>query len=280
VNTSSHVDQPAPALRGGARGRNRDRACTLAVCTLALAIASGCGRREEEAPPQTEPAPAAPVEAEPTPSAPPPPYQDPPAWRQARARELQDDPGRAILEPKAQETQKPRDFSAELERMLNGANTCLQPRPRDNSSAISVSFTAHVMPSGIVSRGEVDASGLQEEERACLRARLQALQFGPPIENAPLSVMATLQITPKTIAAPKQDAPKTDALGMTVTQTPSGEGVTPGIVPREDPGVVPPETPGLVPPADPGVAIQADPGVIPTPDAPAEVLPVPEPSQR
>jgi hypothetical protein len=92
--------------------------------------------------------------------------------------------------------------------------------------------------------------------------------------------MTTLSVSPKLAAAAKQDTPKTDALGMVVTQAPSGEGVTPGIVPKEDPGVVPPGTPGVVPAGDPGVAIQIDPGVVPTPDPPAEVLPVPEPVQR
>src|SRR5262249_37260794 len=154
-----------------------------------------------------------------------------------------------------------------------GANTCLQPRPRENSSAIGVTFIAHVMPSGTVSRGEISASGLQDDERACLRKYLEGAVFGPPIENAPMTVMAMLQVSPKLAAAGKQDAPKMDSLGMIVTQVPSGEGVTPGVVPKEDPGVIPSGTPGVVPSADPGVAIQIDPGVVPSADPPAEVLP-------
>lgn len=256
------------------------RARAVAAFSLALLLAIGCRRKQPE--PQVEliRPPPPPAEQPPAPPpAPPPPFRDPPAWQKPRPQASQDDDlTRAIFEQKTPEAQKPRDFSAELQRMLTGANTCLQPRPEGNNSPISVSVTAHVMPGGNVSRGEV--SGLQDEERACLRARVEALQFGPPIDNAPLTVMASLQLTPKQIAAPKQDAPKVDSLGMTITQAPSGEGITPGIVPKEDPGVIPPGTPGVVPPADPGVPIAADPGVIPTPDAPAEVIPIPPPVQQ
>jgi hypothetical protein len=96
------------------------------------------------------------------------------------------------------------------------------------------------------------------------------VQFSPPIEAAPLTVQASLQITPKLAAAGKQGATHTDALGMPVTQAPSGEGISPGIIPPEDPGVVPPEDPGVVPAGDPGVVPEPSPGVVPEPDPPAE----------
>jgi hypothetical protein len=253
-----------------------DRTRAALACGFALVIALGCSRRHEE-PPEAPVAsrPAAPIAVKPPPTPPPqppPPFVDPPSWHKPVPSDPSDDPARALLEQQESEAKKPRDFSAELQRMMGGASTCLQPRPRENSSAISVTFTAHVMPSGTVSRGEISASGLQDEERACLRKYLEGAQFGPPIENAPFSVMTTLSVSPKVAAATKQDTPKTDSLGMIITQAPSGEGVTPGIVPKEDPGVVPPGTPG--------VAIQIDPGVVPAPDPPAEVLPAPEPVQR
>jgi hypothetical protein len=151
--------------------------------------------------------------------------------------------------------------------MLGGASTCLQPRPPGSAGAITVSVTAHVMPSGSVSRGEVDAWQLQEDERACVRGRIESQTFAPPIENAPFSVQTSLRLTPKSTANVKQTGPRTDALGMVVTQVPAGPGVSPGVVPPPDPGVVPAPSPG--------VPLQADPGVVPPPDPPAEVLPFP-----
>jgi hypothetical protein len=207
------------------------------------------------------------------------PYDNPPGWpggSNTGNHASGDSAHNALGAAAGDEAQKPRDFTAEMTRMLADATSCIKPRPADKIGDIALTATAHVMPSGAVSRGEVDVHDVSDDERTCLRTRVEALYFAAPIENAPFSVNATLSIRPKLAAAEKPTTAKLDALGMTITQAPSGEGVTPGVVPKEDPFVVPPEDPGVVPPADPGVAIQADPGVIPAADPPAEILPVPE----
>jgi hypothetical protein len=125
------------------------------------------------------------------------------------------------------------------------------------------------MPSGAVGRAEVVSGQLQPDEAVCVRMRAESVHFVPPIENAPFSVYASLSVTPRVAGAKKTEEVKQDSLGMVVTQAPSGEGITPGVVPPPDPGVVPP--------ADPGVVPAPTPGVVPTPDPPAEVMPIPPP---
>jgi hypothetical protein len=265
-----------PGVRAfGARAPRAARAGLL-VLACALLWSAACSRHHRvEAGPPPEPLPAAanPAQAAPQPAAEPPiaaqPWQ-PSAPDQAaqRANDLAQDQAhgqpQAEPDPGAAEADKPpRDFSAELGQMMAGAASCLSPRsPEQPYGPLYLDLTAHVMPGGGVSRGEVSGGELQGEEGACVQRMLEAAHFAPPIENAPLAVHATLRLDPPIAkASPPQPAapPKpTYAAGY-------------------DPGVIPPADPGVVPPADPGVIPPSDPGVVPTPDPPAEVMPIPEP---
>ena len=235
-----------------------------ALCALVLALA-GCRRSHapEPAPPPPSSMPRGPaaVPAQTTASAAQPQPSVAAPWPNAPQQAA---PQAAPAQPTAQaaaEEQKPRDLADELAHMLGDVSGCLQPRAAADAQSIDIAVSAHVMPGGSVSRGEASAGPLSREELACVRARVESLRFAAPIENAPLEVRASVRARPKLGAAAAKDERKTDSMGMVVTQAPSGEGVTPGVVPPADPGVVPPADPGVVPPADP----------------PAEVMPIPEP---
>jgi hypothetical protein len=229
---------------------------------LVIACCAGCSRRQVADQGAARPSaarsagPLAPAEppAAPQPAAPLPPWPPPSPPNAAAARPAPTD--------EAADEKKPRDFPAEFSAKLGGLGACVQPRPPEQAGAIAIAVTGYVMPSGAVGRGEVDSSQLQPEESACVRARVEGVRFAPPIENAPFAVRASLTVNPKLAAvdATKAQAAKVDGLGMVVTQVPSGEGITPGVVPTPDPGVLPPP----------------DPGVLPTPDPPAQVMPIPE----
>jgi len=108
---------------------------------------------------------------------------------------------------KPTEDKPPRDFSAELLQLLGSPAGCLNARTSDNAPAsIDISVSTSVMPSGSVAQAEVHGAGLETSELQCLRARLESLHFGQPIENAPFSVRGTLHLTRATAITPGQPA--------------------------------------------------------------------------
>jgi hypothetical protein len=100
----------------------------------------------------------------------------------------------ANTDPKAEK--EPRDFNAELVRMLGNPASCLDPHPVDNAPPqIDIALSTNVMPSGSVSSSSVSAAGLSANEVGCLRGRVESLHFAPPIENAPFSVHGSVRLT-------------------------------------------------------------------------------------
>jgi hypothetical protein len=251
------------------RCTTRTRAAMLSFGVLAIAVGMGCSRHRVDtgasAPvvarrPQASSAPPA--------QALPPPSGVSPSWPTGSIPTAAAPKGSTQEEEEAEEeavAEKPRDFSTELRRMLGDLGSCVQARAPEKAGAINISVTAHVMPSGAAPYSEVDASQLEAEELKCVKARVEGVHFAPPIKDAPFTVQASVQVTPKIRAVEKQEGARADSMGMIVTQEPSGEGVSPGIVPPSDPGVVPPP----------------DPGVIPTPVPPAYAIPeLPVPVQQ
>jgi hypothetical protein len=94
------------------------------------------------------------------------------------------------------QAEKPRrNLQNELETMMGSPADCLAARPADQAPArVNISLSANVMPSGAVGRGEVSAPDLSPEEISCVRTRLEALHFAPPIENAPFTVNGALTL--------------------------------------------------------------------------------------
>jgi hypothetical protein len=239
--------------------------------SVAILVATGCSRhRTTESPePVREAAPHAAPSREPVRPAPAAPVNAAPTFvpRAPAATITEPTPQRApsLPEPEPERLQeKPRDFRAELERMLGDVGSCVKPRGRDHATMINIAVTAHVMPGGAVPHGEVSASELQREELACIKQRLESLRFAAPIENAPFTVEGSLNVQPS-VSAVEHEVAQRDALGMSVTQAPSGEGISPGIVPAADPGVVPPPDPGIVPARDPPASAIPE---MPVPPAP------------
>jgi hypothetical protein len=94
-----------------------------------------------------------------------------------------------------QPEQPPRNLRNELEAMMGSPAGCLGARPASEApDNLNISLRASIMPSGIVSRGEVSAPGLTPEEVACVRSRLESLHFAQPIENAPLTVSGSITL--------------------------------------------------------------------------------------
>lgn len=247
--------------------------CGTALCSVGLVLWAGCSHRNRqpgvEMPPPESPRPAtttaatAAAAARPAPaasSASPRPSQFNSPVAPAPAGQTAPGP-----EDKGADDEKPRDFTAELERMIGRPSECLKPRTADRAPGrVDIGLIANVMPSGAVRHGEVSCRALQSEELACVQRRLEALHFAPPIENAPFSVRGTLQL----------ELPLARGAVVDTNAPPAAtaDGRTPGIVPPADPGIVPPADPGVVPPPDPGVVPPGDPGIVPPPDPPAEVL--------
>ncbi len=272
---SVHGTEQPGVRASGVRAPRAARAGLLPLLCGLLCCAACSRQHPAEAGPPPAPAPAAanPALAAPQPAAEPPiaaqPWQPIPSDQAVqRANDVAQDEAhghpQAEPDPGAAEADKPpRDLSAELGQMMAGAASCLSPRsPEQPYGPLYLDLTAHVMPGGSVSRGEVGGGELQGEEGACVQRMLEAAHFAPPIENAPLAVHATLKLDPPIAKAspPQPAAPPKPTYAA---------GYDPGVVPTADPGVVPPANPGVIPPSDPGV--------IPTPDPPAEVMPIPEP---
>lgn len=89
----------------------------------------------------------------------------------------------------------PRDLPAELLQQLGGAPACLKPRARSEaSSSYRIALTAVVGPTGRVTRSEATSRQLHTEELLCIRDQVERVRFATPIDGAPTSVRATLEL--------------------------------------------------------------------------------------
>jgi hypothetical protein len=123
------------------------------------------------------------------PSEPPPPL---PAAKPEGTNQAQAQP-----EDQPAEEEKPqRNFSNELVQLVGSPLDCLKVRPPENApSTLEISLSTKVMPSGAVAGSEVSAPGLEADELACLRRRVEKIHFAQPIENAPFPVSGSLRLT-------------------------------------------------------------------------------------
>lgn len=104
-----------------------------------------------------------------------------------------------------QEQEKPpeRDLDAELHDAFGTPASCLKPRldGPDAPAKIRISLEAHLLDNGMVTRSSASSAQLDDEELRCVRQRLSGLRLQQPIENAPRSARATVEIELK---APKK----------------------------------------------------------------------------
>ncbi|HMI94396.1 MAG TPA: hypothetical protein VK509_23650 [Polyangiales bacterium] len=89
----------------------------------------------------------------------------------------------------------PRDYSGELKGLVGSPGGCLKPRvgaraPRE----ITVTVEAVVMETGMISRAYARSSELDDEELACIRARLATARMQPAVEEAPRSVSTSVSL--------------------------------------------------------------------------------------
>jgi hypothetical protein len=104
-------------------------------------------------------------------------------------------PDEPAAQPSEAEAKAPRDFSAELVKMLGSPGDCLTARVGAGvPTQIDIAVSTHVMPSGTVAQSEVTSSALSASELACVRNRVEALHFAAPIENAPFDVQGSVHL--------------------------------------------------------------------------------------
>jgi hypothetical protein len=191
----------------GSRRAGKTATTALMLLGMSCVSSAACGKREAlaERPtkargigavPSSATLPTRPIEPQPwaaEPIAPTAPVEAPP---------MQEQPA---------EEKPPRDFDTELVQMMGSPAGCLKPRTTESApSNIDISLSTSVMPSGTVAQSEVHGAGLDPSEVLCLRGRLEALRFAPPIQNAPFNARGTLHLTRAAALAP---APTNSAQG-------------------------------------------------------------------
>jgi hypothetical protein len=89
-----------------------------------------------------------------------------------------------------------RDYGAELLAAVGSPVDCLKPRTAgpDVPGRISIVVDATVTETGLVTRGYASSSQLDAEELKCVEQRLATLRMRGPIEDAPRSVRATVEL--------------------------------------------------------------------------------------
>jgi hypothetical protein len=144
--------------------------------------------------------------------------------------------------------------------MMGNPAGCLRVRAADSAPGqLEVNLSTNVMPSGSVAQSEIQATGLDPAEIQCLRARLEALHFAQPIENAPFAVRGKLKLQqnppPPTAAAPvpapkpaDPDSEQPKPAAPVVLFGPREQAPPPLFGPREQIPAVPPP-----PPSEPGL---------------------------
>jgi hypothetical protein len=154
-----------------------------------------------------------------------------------------------------------RDYASELLAALGTDTACFDEATlRAAGRQLRVPVMVVVSSSGRVTRAEV--SGLLDPARGCVRRRAEAAAFSTPIEGAPRTVRATLQIDVASASATSVDAPRpSDAPPSARNADFAAPGVTLPAqgAPLHPPGLVPPQetlparvesthAPGFVPP--------------------------------
>jgi hypothetical protein len=137
-------------------------------------------------------------------------------------------------EAKAAEKEK-RDFSAELLAAVGSPVQCLKPRTAgpDVPSQISIAIDATVVETGLVTRAYASSSQLDAEELKCVEQRLSTLRMRAPIEDAPRSIRATIELA----LQPPAPAPQPEGAEQ---RAPYGGGNAPA---APDPNAAQPEAP-------------------------------------
>lgn len=219
------------------RRRSAEALASWLPLTLALLLAAACSRK----PAEPEPARAAPTRGlgraeppstapAPPPEQPPPPFQFPSSTPPPTNEPKPIDPNAIAAEGEAQaeaEGPPPRDYSSELKALIGSPSGCLKERvgataPRE----ISVTVEAVVMETGLISRAYARSSELDDEELACIRARLGSARMGPDVEQAPRSVTTTLTMVLQ--PAPARPAPAEPGSAQAAQQPGAAEpGATP-----------------------------------------------------
>jgi hypothetical protein len=93
--------------------------------------------------------------------------------------------------PKAQE----RDYPAELLSAVGMPSACFKPRSGPNvPPEILVQLQAHVTEAGVITRAYASSAQLEEAELDCIRKRVGTLRLRAPVEAAPRSISATLEL--------------------------------------------------------------------------------------
>lgn len=87
-----------------------------------------------------------------------------------------------------------RDLSEELVGLVGAPNACFSKRTAAAGATFSFQVTAAVTPTGMITRAEVTGGGLSAEEADCVKARVASARFRSPVENAPLSIQATVEL--------------------------------------------------------------------------------------
>ncbi|MEM9195440.1 MAG: hypothetical protein AAGF12_40090 [Myxococcota bacterium] len=85
-----------------------------------------------------------------------------------------------------------RDLAAELRQLMGDPGACI-PTTLDRTT-VEISVLAFVSSAGIVTRVEASGSGLSEDARQCVEARLDGARFPREVPNAPRSVHTTFQL--------------------------------------------------------------------------------------
>jgi hypothetical protein len=96
-----------------------------------------------------------------------------------------------------------RDLNAELLAAVGSPVDCLKPRTGENApTSLRVQLDATVVETGLVTRAYAHSSQLDAEELQCMTKRVSSLRLSAPIDQAPRSLSATLELTAKTPETP------------------------------------------------------------------------------
>ena len=95
----------------------------------------------------------------------------------------------------APEAQRPpeRDLSAELRTLAGDPSSCLSGIS-DLPDEIAITVEATVTATGVITRSYARGGGIPEDAVECVRRRLDGARMRAPIENAPRSVTAILEL--------------------------------------------------------------------------------------
>ncbi len=172
---------------------------------IGLALLAGFGCDYESAPRTKRGVPSRQPELESTPGKPakaaarePLPARSP----RTRVRQLLTDPAlaKAVQEKTGEkgESEKERDYEAELRGLVGNPLACFAPRASDQApESVSISLEAHVTSSGVVSRAYASSTALSPQELTCLRQRMERAHFRAPVPDAPRTVRTTIEVRQK-----------------------------------------------------------------------------------